>query len=163
MTPPLKSSKKEVRPVLNETFPLDSNETLSRRASNQQQVKDVTNYETFTRDGNQEGCPTPARRNSIASNHDNVSAGRSRSCEDTLKHYDGQVNLMDCRPTKKRNNDDDEVFGNESTRQNGDKGLPPMAPRRYKRQPTIENPVCFQEVSEKFYFPSLAVHCARFN
>ena len=77
---------------------------------------------------------------------------RSRSCEDTLKKYPAQANLLEVKPKKIIDIEDNmfqdpPVQENEETQIQNDKvkTLPPLPVRR-KRQPTIENSVCFQEV-----------------
>lgn len=138
--------------MLTETYTINTNQASLQRA-NDSQERDSRNVETFTKVPSSRNSATSVHRDSVSSIHDTKAAGRSRTYEDTLKHYDGQTNLFDCKPTKKRGTTD-EVFVSE-TEKRGDEnavanssrvGLPPAMPRRCRRQPTIENPVCFQEV-----------------
>eukprot|EP00112_Aurelia_sp_Birch-Aquarium-sp1_P001376 Seg1147.2 transcript_id=Seg1147.2/GoldUCD/mRNA.D3Y31 product="Calcium/calmodulin-dependent protein kinase kinase 1" protein_id=Seg1147.2/GoldUCD/D3Y31 len=163
-THPLKSAGNEAKPDLNETFTISPRDAKFSGVNNNEVKRESVAHQTFTKENIPPNSEESNRANSAGSL--NISGtktqGRSRSCDESLKHYDRQTNLLECKPSRKRSNDvdDDDVFGNEtaasgSTEQpHGKKmpatsksslGLPPALPRRYRRQPTIENSVCFQE------------------
>ena len=96
--------------------------------------------------------------------HDSPTSGltglnlsRSCSCENTssLRHYGGSANLLDFDTVRSSSLKADPRHGKARSASCTEAGhkLPPLPPR-YKRQPTIENSVCFQEVFHflKCYF-----------
>lgn len=139
-----KQALKDVTPVLTETFSINQND-VTNQGGNVEQRENSTNFRTFTKDPSPRNSVTPIHQNYISVN--NESRVRNRSSEETLKHYDGQTNLLDLKPGKKRNSADD-VFEtlNLDDMKSSQAALPPIAPRRYRRHPTIENAVCLQEV-----------------
>ena len=173
-TPPLKSTGNEAKPDVTETFTIPPSDAKFSGSNNNEVKPESVAYQNFTK----ENIPPNLKESNRANSAGCVdisrteTQSRSRSCDETLKHYNGQTNLLDCKTSRKRSNagDDDDVFDNEAaasgsidqprgkkmpTTSKSSLGLPPALPRRYRRQPTIENSVCFQEVSE-FIFHSLS-------
>ena len=95
-----------------------------------------------------------------ANNEERKSLGHSQCHEGTLKHYDGQVNLFELKgPTEKHSAKDTvfETIGHDEDQHTESLTVATLLPtmqRRYKRQPTIENTVCFQEVKFNKWFLS---------
>ena len=77
-----------------------------------------------------------------------VNSIKSETREESLRHYNGHANLLDIKTQKRKSETDaDDPFESDTSSKVDDRPpLPPAAQRRYKRQPTIENAVCFQEV-----------------
>ena len=165
-TPPLKSTGNEAKPDVTETFTIPLSDAKFNGSNNNEVKPELVAHQTFMKENIPPNPKESNRANSAGCLNisETKTQSRSRSCDETLKHYNGQTNLLDCKPLRKRSNaSDDDVFDNEAAasgsidQPRGKKipatsksslGLPPALPRRYRRQPTIENSVCFQEVSE---------------
>ena len=89
----------------------------------------------------------PARLTVNSHKATSVNSINSETREESLKHYDGQANLLDIKTQKRKSETDDPFESDVGSKVDDRPPLPPAAQRRYKRQPTIENAVCFQEVS----------------
>lgn len=87
----------------------------------------------------------PARLTVNSHKATSVNSINSETREESLKHYDGQANLLDIKTQKRKSETDDPFESDAGSKVDDRPPLPPAAQRRYKRQPTIENAVCFQE------------------
>ena len=153
LSPSLRNPTDEVRPVSAETFAPSLNDTLSRRGKSEQRKDNITHIKRSTSDTEQICSTKPMQKDSFSDKRSSEMLRRSHSREGSLKHYDGQANLFNWKGPKKRNKVEDVIIysnDNKNVESSATSALPPPGQRRFKRQPTIENTVCFQEVSSFF-------------
>ena len=157
LSPSLRNPTEELRPVLAETYAPNLNDTLNERGKSQQRKENITLTKRSTSDTEQRSSAKPMQKNDFSDKRDSEVFYRSHSREGTLKHYDGQVNLFEWKGPKKKNKVDDVIMkeqfnrnDNQNVESSASSALPPPGQRRFKRQPTIENAICFQEVRSFF-------------
>ena len=146
LTPTIKKPSKEFRPALLETYSIESVDQDRGKENYEQERTDPELLQTITNKTGDEITEEIIRSNSVRS----LKSAKQSTSRDSLKHYTGQTNLLDCKQVRNRSVSD-EVFDNGQAEESREKAskenmqLPPV-PRRLKRQPTIENTLCFQEV-----------------
>eukprot|EP00795_Rhopilema_esculentum_P015243 gene15243-6450_t len=145
LTPTIKKPSKEIRPALSETYSIESVDQVLGKENYEQERTDPELLQTITNKTGDENTEETIRSNSNRS----LKSVKQSTSRDSLKHYTGQTNLLDCKQVRNRSVSD-EVFDNGQVEESREKAskenmqLPPV-PKRLKRQPTIENTLCFQE------------------